>query len=198
MSRPIARERERKEEKSIESNEDEMRVNGEQANQIRLVCLPYWYHTPVRKYSSISYHRHNNHSPIDDLPSILSVSSLLSRLFFYCLTSMMTLRLSSNVRILAIGWHIDGEKKKRMKDVEDTLVKTIYTAKQYNLFAIVFLPFMLLHLRALLGVYAKKKKGISLYGLRLLAFYPALLLLLLLSYRPFADMGFLLLLLLSF
>lgn len=85
MSRPIARERERKEEKSIESNEDEMRVNGEQANQIRLVCLPYWYHTPVRKYSSISYHRHNNHSPIDDLPSILSVSSLLSRLFFLLL-----------------------------------------------------------------------------------------------------------------
>ena len=71
--------------------------------------------------------------------------------FFYYLTAMMT---SSNVQILAIGWR----EKKRMKDVEDTLVKTIYTAKQYNLFAIVFLPFMLLHLRAFLGVYAKKKK----------------------------------------
>lgn len=63
MTRPIERERER--EKGIESNEDEMRVDGERANQIRFGCLLYWYRTPVRKYASISYHRHKKKSFTD-------------------------------------------------------------------------------------------------------------------------------------
>ena len=132
-----------------------MRVDEEQANQIRLLCLPYWYCTPVRKYSSISYHHHhNNHSPIDDLPAIPFLS--LSRFFFYYLTSMMTmLRRPPNVQILAIGgWR----GKKRMRDVANTLVKTIYTAKQYNLCHRFSSFHAALHLRAYIRICTTKKK----------------------------------------